>query len=106
MQKLKIAVEDIESNADYKETAKMLQDVYDRTGFIPSLFDCISPPETEGKIEVCDDDGNVRKLEPNEVDLYVAERWLWRKGDIMHIYVTTQIIRPVMLSNKGKQINL
>lgn len=106
MEKLKLAVEDIESSAPYTETAKMLQDVYDRTGFIPSLFDCISPPKTEGKIEVCDDNGNVREVEPNEVDLWVAERWLHREGDILVLWVTTQIIRPVMISSKGEQINL
>lgn len=105
MEKLEIAVEDIESSAQYSETAKMLQDVYDRTGFIPSIFDCISPPETEGKIEVCGDNGIVRDVEPNEVDLWVSERWLHRDGKTLVLWVTTEIISPVKVSSNGKQIN-
>jgi len=100
MEKLKLVVEDIESSAQYTETAKMLQGVYDRTGFIPNIFDCISPPETEGEIE----DNNQRMCNPNEIDLWVAERWLHREGDILVLWVTTEIIRPNIISKEGKQL--
>ncbi len=102
MEKLKLEVEDIEDSTEYPETAKMLQSVYDRTGFLPSLYDCISPPKTERDIE--DEHQVMRK--PNEIDLYVAERWLHREGDVLVIWVTTKIIRPVLLDVKGKHVTV
>ncbi len=100
MEKLKIAVEDIESSTEYPETAKMLQDVYDRTGFLPNIFDCISPSLKESEIE----DNNQIMHKPDSIDLWVAERWLRREGDTLVIWVTTEIIQPAMVSKKGTPI--
>ena len=100
MKKLRLLVEDIESSHEYKETTKIIQKLYDETGFIPNIYDCISPSLKEGNIE--DNDQVMR--EPNEIDLWVVERWLHREGDALHIWVTTQMIRPVILSKDGNQI--
>lgn len=102
MEKLKILVEDIESGAEHAETAKMLQQVYDKTGFLPNVFDCISPPETECEIE----DGNQHMCKPDEIDLWVVERWLHRDGKTLVLWVTTEMIRPAIITKDGKQLNL